>query len=83
MKRKVKMIGLDLDGTLLTTQKELTPYTKEVLGRTVRQGIVVMPATGRPYSGLPEELVKFPGFRYAVTANGGRVVDIRTGESLS
>lgn len=83
MKRKVKMIGLDLDGTLLTTQKELTPYTKEVLGRAVRQGIVVMPATGRPYSGLPEELVKFPGFRYAVTANGGRVVDIGTGESLS
>lgn len=82
MKRKVRMIGIDLDGTLLTSQKELTAYTKEVLERTVRQGIIVMPATGRPLSGVPGELMEFPGFRYAVTANGARVVDLRTRETL-
>ncbi len=82
MRNKIKLIGADLDGTLLTTQKKLTSYTQEVLERAVKQGIEVMPATGRPWSGIPEELVRFPGFRYAVTANGGRVVDIRTGEPL-
>lgn len=82
MKSKVKLIGVDLDGTLLTTQKELTAYTQEVLERAVRQGIIVLPATGRPLSGIPRELLEFPGFGYAVTANGGRVVDIRTGETL-
>lgn len=82
MKIKTRMIGMDLDGTLLTTQKELTPYTKDVLKRAVDQGIIVMPATGRPLGGLPKELLNFPGIVYAVTANGGRVVDIRTGESL-
>ena len=30
MKIKTRMIGMDLDGTLLTTQKELTAYTKDV-----------------------------------------------------
>ncbi|MGF0033293.1 Cof-type HAD-IIB family hydrolase [Bariatricus sp. SGI.154] len=82
MKIKTRIIGLDLDGTLLTTQKELTPYTREVLGRAIEQGIIVMPATGRPLSGIPEELLHFPGIRYAVTANGGRIVDIRTKETL-
>ena len=30
-KRKIRLIGLDLDGTTLTTDKRLTPHTKEVL----------------------------------------------------
>ena len=28
MKIKARMIGMDLDGTLLTTRKELTAYTE-------------------------------------------------------
>ena len=53
MKIKARMIGLDLDGTLLTTEKEFTPYTKEILRKAIAQGIVVLPATGRPLSGIP------------------------------
>ena len=45
MKGKIKMIGMDLDGTLLTSQKELTAYTRDVLRRAVEQGIVALPAT--------------------------------------
>lgn len=56
MKNKIRMIGMDLDGTLLKTNKELTAYTKDVLKRVAEQGIIVMPATGRPFSGIPKEL---------------------------
>mgnify|MGYP000078578279 CR=1 FL=1 len=49
MKNKIRMIGMDLDGTLLKTNKELTAYTKDVLKRAAEQGIIVMPATGRPF----------------------------------
>ena len=76
MKIRAKMIGMDLDGTLLTTQKTLLPYTRKILRRAIDQGMIVLPATGRPFSGLPEEIVHFPGMRYAVTANGGRILDI-------
>ncbi len=31
MKIKTRMIGMDLDGTLLKSDKELTQYTKDVL----------------------------------------------------
>ncbi len=33
MTHKIKMIGLDLDGTLLTDKKELTVRTREVLAK--------------------------------------------------
>lgn len=82
MNRKIKMIGLDLDGTLLTTEKELTPYTREVLERALAQGIEVLVSTGRPFSAVPKEVLSIPGMKYAVTSNGARVLDIRTGETI-
>ena len=42
----------------------------------ISQGVVMVPATGRPLSGVPKVLLEFPGIRYAVTANGARVLDI-------
>lgn len=69
------MIGLDLDGTLLTSEKILTDYTKKVLHQAIEDGIIVLAATGRPYTGIPKELREFPGIRYALTSNGARVID--------
>lgn len=82
MKRKVKMIGFDLDGTLLTSEKKLTPYTMEILQRAIGQGILVLPATGRPLCGVPKELAEYPGIRYALTANGGRIVSLPSKETI-
>ena len=33
--KKIKMIGLDLDGTLLNDKKELTSHTREILTRAI------------------------------------------------
>ena len=40
------MIGLDLDGTLLNSKKEVTDHTKSVLEEAIAQGIIVLVATG-------------------------------------
>ena len=45
--KKIKMIGLDLDGTLLNSKKEVTDHTKSVLEEAIAQGIIVLVATGR------------------------------------
>lgn len=82
MKIKTRMIGVDLDGTLLKSDKEFAPYTREILRRAIEQGILVMPSTGRPLTGVPKELLEFPGIKYAVTANGARVIDIATGKPM-
>ena len=73
--QQIKMIGLDLDGTLLNTKKELTENTRRVLREAIDAGILVLMATGRPYTGIPEELRNFPGIHYALTSNGARVLD--------
>ena len=79
MEKKIKMIGFDLDGTLLTRDKRITDFTRKTLEQAIAEGVVVLPATGRPISGVPEELLTFPGIRYAVTANGARVADLKKG----
>ena len=77
MKRNIKMIGMDLDGTLLTDDKKNSIYTRRDLAKAMEHGVVVLVATGRPLSAVPEELLAFPGMRYIVTANGAQVLDLR------
>ena len=82
MKHRIKMIGLDLDGTLLNEKKEITPYSREVIKKALDAGIIVLVATGRPWMGIPEELREFPGMRYALTSNGARIIDRTEGKVL-
>lgn len=81
-KYSIRMLGFDLDGTILTSDKVLTERTKEALQRAEAQGVKIVPATGRPLSGVPEEILGFPGVRYALTANGARIVDLETGKMV-
>ena len=79
----IRMIGFDLDGTLLTTDKILTERTKKALEAAADQGVVLVPATGRPLCGLPKELLALPFIKYAVTANGARILETKTEQVLS
>ena len=47
MGKEIKLIAFDLDGTLLTTSKEITSYTRKILEETAARGIEIVPATGR------------------------------------
>lgn len=80
MKQEIKLIALDLDGTLLNNQKMVTEHTKEVLYRAVQQGVIVMPATGRGLKALPKEVRELKGTSYALTVNGAAVVEYKTGK---
>lgn len=82
MNKHIKMVGLDLDGTLLTSKKELTEYTRETLTKAIAQGCEVLVATGRPVTAVPQELLTFPGMKYAVTTNGARIIDVETKEVI-
>lgn len=67
---KQHLIVLDLDGTLLTDQKVISPKTKQTLLKALEAGHQVMIATGRPYRssepyykelGLKTPIVNFNG----------------------
>ena len=76
MIRDIRLLALDLDGTTFNSDKIITEKTREAIAAAIRKGVIVMPATGRPKNGLPESFTSIPGVRYALTSNGGAVVDL-------
>ena len=79
---KIKMIGLDLDGTLLDSQKRVSTYTDRVLRQAINQGIEIVIATGRSLCGIPKQLLELPGLRYVIVLNGARVIDLQKNEVI-
>lgn len=43
----IKLIILDIDNTLTTSNREITDYTKEIIGMAVEKGIYVVLCSGR------------------------------------
>ena len=78
----IRLLALDLDGTVLDDRKQLTPRTIAALTAAARQGVLIVPATGRTDAGLPAELLALPGVRYAITSNGARMMDLAAGRSI-
>lgn len=82
----IKLIAIDLDGTLLTKDRTISPENKAAIKEAKAQGIKVVLCTGRPLLGMThflEELnLREPG-DYGITYNGGLVQKTDTGEILS
>lgn len=79
---EIKLIALDLDGTLLNSRKELTVRNRTALTRAAARGIEIVPATGRFYSGMPEAVRTLPFIHYAITINGAEVRDLVEDKAL-
>lgn len=69
----IRMVALDLDGTVFNDKKEITPRTRAAIRAALAAGVAVLPATGRPLAGVPEAFVAIPGVEWALTSNGGCV----------
>ena len=82
LKEKIRLLALDLDGTLLTNDKQLTARTKEALLAAADAGILPVIVTGRPLSGLPKAVRDLSCVRYVITSNGASTEDLTSGETL-
>lgn len=76
----IKLVGLDIDGTLLNTKNQISPRNHAAIRAAIDAGCRVIPATGRPLRGVLPEFIQIPGVDYAVTANGATVVRLSDGE---
>ena len=78
----IRMIALDLDGTLLDSEKRLPAENYAALARAHAAGAYIVPATGRFFAAMPEAVRALPFLRYAITINGARVSDALDSEVL-
>ena len=81
----IKLVAVDIDGTLLTNDRKITPEVFEAVRDAKKQGVKVVIATGRPIAGVQTLLddlnLKDTG-DYVITFNGGLVQDTATGENI-
>jgi Cof subfamily protein (haloacid dehalogenase superfamily) len=72
----IKLIALDLDGTLLNSKKQLSDANRKALSECIQNGIIIVPCTGRTADGIPLEVKSIEGIRYAIATNGAVIHDL-------
>lgn len=72
--KKIKLIAIDIDGTLVNSKKEITKKVKETILKAKDQGIKIIICTGRPITGaqryLDELGLNHQDDQYVVSFNG-------------
>jgi HAD superfamily hydrolase (TIGR01484 family) len=71
---RVRLLIADIDGTLVTKEKLLTPKSIQALQRLNDAGILFGITTGRPPKGTRMLLDSLPGLKFIAGFNGGIVV---------
>lgn len=72
---EIKLIAFDLDGTLLREDKTVSPGNLAALREAARQGVHLVPATGRIYPIIPVQVTQMPEIRYFICGNGAVLYD--------
>ena len=72
----IRLVALDLDGTLLSQHNQITPRTRQAIADAAARGTAIVLATGRPLCSIPPVAAQLPGLRYAITSNGAAVWDL-------
>ena len=72
-----QLIAFDMDGTLLTTDKKISPKTTEAIRKASEAGKTVILATGRSQVELVFYADTFRYVRYAILESGGLLYDLK------
>lgn len=70
---KIKLVALDMDGTLLNDENIVTDYTKKVLKRAIDQGVHIVLSTGRPLEMCISYVKDLELPSYVITSNGAEI----------
>ncbi|WP_245831750.1 Cof-type HAD-IIB family hydrolase [Oceanobacillus senegalensis] len=70
---KIKLIALDMDGTLLTSNHEVSQRTKNAIAKALEKDIHVVLSTGRGFQTCHPFAKELKLTSYLITANGGEI----------
>lgn len=79
---RTKLISLDLDGTLLDSNRKLPPENRKALQMARERGVELLISTGSPYQLIPFAELDGLDISYAITANGSAIYHYQTGECI-
>ena len=82
MRDEIRILALDLDGTLLDSEKRLSEVNRKALAAAAAKGLLVVPTTGRFFGMMPPAVRDLPFVRYAITVNGAQVYDRETDTAI-
>ena len=77
-----KLIAIDLDGTLLNSQGEISDENRSYLKKAIDRGIEVVLASGRPIDSVENLSLEIGANRYLISGNGAVVYGIQEKEIL-
>ncbi len=66
----IRLLGIDLDGTLLNSNKQISVEDEEAIIKVMKLGVIVIPVTGRPKSGIPQKVKMLFRNSYWISSNG-------------
>lgn len=81
-----KLVALDMDGTLLNSEKQLTPRVRSAISEAKKQGVKVVLASGRPYEGMLPTIkaLELDGIEdYALPYNASLILKVACGTIVS
>ena len=81
-KMDIRLVGLDLDGTLLDDDRKVRRRTIDALRLAAEHGINLAVISGRNFLAVPEEIRALPFIRYFVLCNGASIYDRQRDELL-
>lgn len=70
---KIKLIALDMDGTLLNDEGHITDYTKTTIKKVLNKGVEVVLCTGRPFSLCHPYGEELGLSSYLIVSNGAEI----------
>jgi Cof subfamily protein (haloacid dehalogenase superfamily) len=78
----IKLLALDIDGTLLTPRGELTPRTRAAIDEAIERGVHIVLVTGRRFGSAYPLLQEFGLDLPLISHNGALNKDTRTFETI-
>lgn len=78
----IKLVAVDVDGTLLRSDNSVSAKTKQAVTRAAAAGVQVCISTGRMLHECREILAELPQIRYISCSSGARVLDLQTNETI-
>jgi len=73
VKREIRLIALDMDGTLLNHNQEITEENKKAIKRAKESDIQIVISTGRPFQQIERYMDELNLSSFSVTINGSEI----------